>query len=113
MESFKKFISEGSFVSQTYHSVEHPNNLGGSLEINTAQLSDPAVRRRLNAVVGQIGNAEYLVPEHAVHRLRGTLNKIGLSFPIPVEGQSGSFIYHYLYSVVVLVKMKTHHMMSL
>ena len=93
MESFKKFISEGSFVSQTYHSVEHPNNLGGSLEINTAQLSDPAVRRRLNAVVGQIGNAEYLVPEHAVHRLRGTLNKIGLSFPAtPVfEGQSGSF----------------------
>ena len=56
-------------------------------------MSDPAVRRRLNAVVGQIGNAEYLVPEHAVHRLRGTLNKIGLSFPAtPVfEGQSGSF----------------------
>ena len=89
MKSFNKFVSEAS----VYHSVEHPNNLGGSLEINTAQLSDPAVRRRLNAVVGQIGNAEYLVPEHAVHRLRGTLDKIGLSFPsTPVfEGQSGSF----------------------
>ena len=89
MKSFNKFMSEAS----VYHSVEHPNNLGGSLEINTAQLSDPAVRRRLNAVVGQIGNAEYLVPEHAVHRLRGTLDKIGLSFPsTPVfEGQSGSF----------------------
>ena len=89
MESFKKFVSEAS----VYHSVEHPNNLGGSLEINTAQLSDPAVRRRLNAVVGQIGNAEYLVPEHAVHRLRGTLNKIGLSFPATpqIEGSSGSF----------------------
>lgn len=89
MKSFNKFMSEAS----VYHSVEHPNNLGGSLEINTSQLSDPAVRRRLNAVVGQIGNAEYLVPEHAVHRLRGTLDKIGLSFPsTPVfEGQSGSF----------------------
>ena len=63
MKSFNKFVSEAS----VYHSVEHPNNLGGSLEINTAQLSDPAVRRRLNAVVGQIGNAEYLVPELAVH----------------------------------------------
>ena len=72
MESFKKFVSEAS----VYHSVEHPNNLGGSLEINTAQLSDPAVRRRLNAIV--------------VH-----------------------LIYHYLCSVVVLVKMKTHDMMSL
>ena len=35
MESFKKFISEGSFVSQTYHSVEHPNNLGAQRLIHS------------------------------------------------------------------------------
>ena len=51
------------------------------------------VKKIINAVVCKIGNAEYLVPEDAVHRLRGTLDKIGLSFPsTPVfEGQSGSF----------------------
>ena len=85
MQTFKKFITEFSSAA--------PYELGGSLEVNNATLADPAVRKRLNAIVGQIGNAEYLVPEHAVHRLRGTLDKIGLSFPAtPVfEGQSGSF----------------------
>ena len=36
---------------------------------------------------------EYLIPEHAISKLRGTLNKVGLAFPeTPViEGQSGSF----------------------
>ena len=85
MQTFKKFIRE--------FSSEAPDNLGGSLEVNNATLSDPAVRKRLNAIIGQIGNREYLIPEHAVSKLRGTLNKIGLAFPeTPVfEGQSGSF----------------------
>ena len=72
---------------------ENPNNLGGSLEVNPASLGDPAVVKRLNAIVGQIGNMEYLLPEHALNRLRGSLNKIGLSFgELPqMEGKSGSF----------------------
>ena len=93
MKSFKNFVTEAARPVGQNFSAEHPDNLGGSLEVNTAQLSDPAVRRRLNAIVGQIGNLEYLIPEHAVSKLRGTLNKIGLAFPeTPVfEGQSGSF----------------------
>ena len=93
MKSFKNFVTEAARPVGQNFSAEHPDNLGGSLEDNTAQLSDPAVRRRLNAIVGQIGNLEYLIPEHAVSKLRGTLNKIGLAFPeTPVfEGQSGSF----------------------
>ena len=93
MKSFKNFVTEAARPVGQNFSAEHPDNLGGSLEDNTAQLSDPALRRRLNAIVGQIGNLEYLIPEHAVSKLRGTLNKIGLAFPeTPVfEGQSGSF----------------------
>ena len=93
MKSFKNFVTEAARPVGQNFSAEHPDNLGGSLEVNTAQLSDPAVRRRLNAIVGQIGNLEYLIPEHAVSKLRGTLNKIGLAFPEPqvFEGQSGSF----------------------
>ena len=85
MQTFKKFITE--------FSSERSNELGGSLEVNNATLADPAVRKRLNAIVGLIGNHEYLIPEHAVSRLRANLNKIGLAFPeTPVfEGQSGSF----------------------
>ena len=73
MKSFKNYIKEAA----VYHSVEHANNLGGSVEVNPADLGNPAVLKRINAIVGQIGNHEYLVAEHAIQRLRGTLNKIG------------------------------------
>ena len=62
MQTFKKFITEFSSAQ--------PYDLGGSLEVNNATLADPAVRKRLNAIVGLIGNHEYLIPEHAVSRLR-------------------------------------------
>ena len=47
----------------------------------------------MNAIVGAIGNHEYLVAEHAIERLRATLTKIGLSFPQTpkMEGSNGSF----------------------
>ena len=36
---------------------------------------------------------EYILPEHAIHRLRGSLDKIHLTFPqVPaMEGSSGEF----------------------
>ena len=87
MKDFNKFIKED------YGSSETPNNLGGSIEVNPSELSNPAVLRRINAIVGQIGNYEFILPEHGIHKLRGSLNKIGLSFPETptIEGKSGSF----------------------
>ena len=92
MKTFKGFIKVASGFP-TSGSIEVPNNLGGSLEVNPAALGDPAVVKRLSAIVGQIGNMEYLLPEHALNRLRGSLQKIGLTFgEIPtMEGESGSF----------------------
>ena len=92
MKSFKSYIKEASGFP-TSPSIESPNNLGGSLEVNPTDVGDPAMLKRLNAIVGTIGNHEYLVGEHAVARLRGTLNKIGLSFgdTPQMEGMSGSF----------------------
>ena len=92
MKSFKKYIKEASGFP-TGPVGENPNNLGGSLDVNPTEVTRPDVLRRLNAIVGLIGNNEYLIPEHAVSRLRANLNKIGLAFPeTPVfEGQSGSF----------------------
>ena len=67
--------------------------MGGSLDVNPTEVTRPDVLKRLNAIVGQIGNHEYLVAEHAIERLRGSLNKIGLSFPATptMEGSSGTF----------------------
>ena len=92
MKSFKSYIKEASGFP-TGPVGENPNNLGGSLEVNPTEVGNPAMLKRLNAIVGQIGNHEYLVAEHAINRLRGTLNKIGLSFgDIPqMEGSSGAF----------------------
>ena len=92
MKSFKSFVKEDSGFP-TGPVGENPNNLGGSLETNPADLGNPIVRKRLSAIVGQIGNMEYIMPEHAINRLRGSLNKIGLSFPEApmMEGENGSF----------------------
>ena len=92
VKTFKGFIKEASGFP-TAGSPEDPSNLGGSVDVNPAALGDPAVVKRLSAIVGQIGNMEYLLPEHALTRLRGSLQKIGLTFgAIPtMEGESGSF----------------------
>ena len=92
MKTFKGFMREGSWFP-TGPVSEPENNLGGSVEVNPASLGDPVVVKRLNAIVGQIGNMEYLLPEHALNRLRGSLHKIGITFgEIPqMEGKSGSF----------------------
>ena len=92
MKSFKSYIKEASGFP-TSGAIESPNNLGGSLEVNPTDIGDPSMLRRLNAIVGQIGNGEYLIGEHAVAKLRATLNKIGLEFDsVPtMEGKNGSF----------------------
>mgnify|MGYP001468251051 CR=1 FL=1 len=92
MKSFKKYIKEASGFP-TGPVGENPNNLGGSLEVNPSELDNADVLRRINAIIGSVGNHEYLVAEHAIQRLRGSLNKIGLSFPATpqMEGSSGSF----------------------
>tara|TARA_Y100001938_G_C7889862_1_gene329270 strand:- start:94 stop:543 length:450 start_codon:yes stop_codon:yes gene_type:complete len=92
MKSFKNYIREDSGFP-TSPATEVPSNLGGTLDNNPSDLGNSDVLKRINAIVGQIGNHEYLVAEHAIERLRGSLSKIGLSFPPTpkMEGSSGSF----------------------
>ena len=92
MQSFRTFFKEASGFP-TGPVGENPNNLSGSIEINPAALGNPNVVRRLNAVIGAIANMEYIMPEHALHRMKGSLNKIGISFGAYPEiiGESGSF----------------------
>ena len=92
MKSFKKYIKEvagagpggGDAVDLTIDS-----DTGAS----AGDVTNPQTLKRLNAYLGSIGNMEYLLPEHALNRLKTSLMKLGLSFGeiTAMEGSSGSF----------------------
>ena len=92
VKSFKRYIKEvagagpggGDARSQAVDS---------DTGMSAGDVTNPDTLRRLNAYVGSIGNMEYLLPEHAINRLKTSLMKVGLSFgEVPsMEGSSGSF----------------------
>jgi len=86
MKTFKGFMKEAVGSAHTGDPLD--------ADVNITDVGNPDVVKRLNAYVGQIGNQEYLIPEHAINRLRASLERIGFSFEKEVptmEGKSGSF----------------------
>ena len=83
MKKFKIFINE-------VHTSHQDQALDKN--VNMAGLGDPTVIRKLNAWVGAIAGS-YVLPEDAIHNLRSSLAKVGLSFGTTpmIEGKSGSF----------------------
>ena len=58
--------------------------------INPGVFTDPEVLKKINTWVGQIAGS-YVMPEEAVHQLRNSLLKIGLTFgEAAMTGNSGS-----------------------
>ena len=58
--------------------------------INPVSFGNPEVVKKLNAWVGTIAGS-YVLPEDAIHKLRSSLAKIGLSFgECNLEGNNGS-----------------------
>ena len=89
MNSFKNFFKEYVGTSD-----QNTNSLVGSLEVNPSEVGNPAVLRRLNAIIGSVADHEYIVAEHAIDRLKNGLGKVGLALggPVPtMEGKSGAF----------------------
>tara|TARA_B100000424_G_C22625132_1_gene347016 strand:- start:100 stop:540 length:441 start_codon:yes stop_codon:yes gene_type:complete len=89
MKSFKRFVKEDAGFTD-----QNTNSLVGSLEVNPSEVGNPAVLRRLNAIIGSVADHEYIVAEHAIDRLKNGLGKVGLALggPVPtMEGKSGSF----------------------
>ena len=87
MNSFKSHIKEGLGVGTT------DQMLNVDADINPSAISNPKVIRALNAYVGAIANMEYILPEHALNKLRNSLSRVGFSFgSIPeMTEKSGSF----------------------
>ena len=85
MKSFNSFIKENVGTSD--------QNMAVDMSINPSAISNPNVVRRLNAYVGAIANMEYMLPEHALNKLKEKLGRLGFSFgEIPeMTEKSGSF----------------------
>ena len=82
MKKFNSFITE---VVGTSH-----QDLAVDKNINPTAFANPEVVKKLNAWVGQIAGS-YVMPEDAVHKLRSSLMKVGLTFDeVPVMEGKGS-----------------------
>ena len=85
MKSFSKFLKEGIGTSDQSRATDNG--------INASEIQNPRVLKALNSYVGAIANMEYILPEHALEKLRSALDRGGYSFgAIPeMTEQSGSF----------------------
>ena len=87
MRSFNKFMKEGRGPHTSDQSIATDNGL------NPSEIQNPRVLRALNAYIGAIANMEYILPEHALTKMRNALDRVGFSFgAIPeMTEESGSF----------------------
>ena len=85
MRTFKNFIKENVGTSDQNMAVDNG--------INPSEIQNPKVLKALNAYVGAIANMEYILPEHALNKLKEKLGRLGFSFgAIPeMTEKSGSF----------------------
>ena len=85
MRTFKNFIKEN--VGTSDHNMAVDNG------INPSEIQNPRVLKALNAYVGAIANMEYMLPEHALNKLKEKLGRLGFAFgAIPeMTEKSGSF----------------------
>ena len=86
MRSFKNFLSESGVGTSD-------QNMAADMGINPSEIQNPKVLKTLNAYIGAIANMEYMLPEHALNRLKNALDRVGFSFgEIPdMAESSGSF----------------------
>ena len=85
MRTFKNFIKENVGTSDQNMAVDNG--------INPSEIQNPRVLKALNAYVGAIANMEYMLPEHALNKLKEKLGRLGFAFgEIPeMTEKSGSF----------------------
>ena len=86
MKSFKNFLSESGVGTSD-------QNMASDMGINPSEIQNPKVLKTLNAYIGAIANMEYMLPEHALNKLKEKLGRLGFAFgAIPeMTEKSGSF----------------------
>ena len=93
MRSFKKFIKEGGGAGGSPAVGTTDQNLAVDFNINPSAVQEPEIVKKLNAFIGAVANAEFILPEHGIDKIRRSLSRVGFSFGATptMEGQSGSF----------------------
>ena len=79
MKTFKKHLTEKA--------VDGGYPVDGSDFTN--DLAKPESVERINSFLGAMGNIEYLVPEHAMNKLREKLGRLSISFGDVDLGEGG------------------------
>ena len=69
MKSFKNFLSESGVGTSD-------QNMAADMGINPSEIQNPKVLKTLNAYIGAIANMEYMLPEHALNRLKNALDRV-------------------------------------
>ena len=72
MKSFTQFVTEDA-PGAVAGSTEKVSQTGGS---DTYDIQNAEVLKRVNAFVGSIADREYLIPENAIHQLKGFLERL-------------------------------------
>ena len=94
------------------HPADGDNPVDGDMMLG--DLTSDAVVERLNAYVGAIADREYLNPEKAVAEMRQKLMRVGIHFgDVQFTEESGEISVPLVQYGAHLVKVETHHMMSL
>jgi len=73
MKNFKKYISEDK--SKTTEGDVAADGVDFSNDI-----ANPQIVERINSFLGVMGDMEYLIPEHALNKIREKLGRLSLSF---------------------------------
>ena len=70
MKTFKNYLKEDSGFP-TGPVGENPNNLAGEVtDTLGSDVFNPQNLKRINAIIGAISNMEYLIPEHAINKIK-------------------------------------------
>lgn len=70
MKSFKQHLSEKALdAGYPVDGADFSNDI-----------ANPDTIKRINAFLGALGQMEYLVPEHAINKVKEKLGRLGLSF---------------------------------
>ena len=74
MKSFKRYVKENLVGTSNERGIDADTGMSAGDVTNADTL------RKLNAFIGTLGNMEYLLPEHALNRLRTQFNESWIIF---------------------------------
>ena len=75
MRSFKKFIKEGVGAGGSPAVGTTDQNLAVDFNINPSAVQEPEIVKKLNAFIGAVANAEFILPEHGIDKIRRSLSR--------------------------------------